>query len=771
VLSRVGDRRRLVLTIDDLQWGDRDSIEPLTELLARPDPPRLLLLLSYRSGADEASPSLRAISQPAFSSAVSDLRDLDIGPLDAADTLAMAESLMPGGDRARIEAVARESGGIPFFISELVRAQELSKGGEAVSLEQAMQQRLDQLSASARRLLEAVAVAGRPVARSVAYTAAAIEGGERLSVPQELMRARMLRPAAVDDSWLEPFHDRVRESVVAAMPPDRLRLTHEVVASALQASGLNEAEALMEHFRSAGKTAEAREAAVAAAEWATDAFAFERAIALYLVAQDQAPSDERRVLTSKLADVLAYAGRGREAAAAYLEAVPGAPLKQQRELRRRAAEQLLRCGAVEEGIALARGLMAEAGIQYPSSRAGVLASVGLQRALLSLRGVSFNTRTLGPGDDDDVSRADLCWTLGACLSPIDIIRGADYQTRHLRHALALGDPYRVSRGMALMSITYCNEGGRAHTWGEKLAQRAAEIARAIDHPHALGWSLSALSATHWSVGRWRKSLQYSREAIAMFRARSPESVWEAALPEIMLTSRSLFYLGELDSFRTEAQRSASSATERGDTLVFTMAQSVGLTKVHLIEGRPARAREASAESIARWAKGEWHLQHQEDLRAQLQCDLYEGDGKGALERINSTLKQQQASMLLRAHPERVQSYSLFAGAALCAKDAAAAERWWKLLARESTQWARAHSAAAYAGLLALRGDPAAADAYEAAATQFTALEMPLYAAAARRRRGELLGGDEGEKLIQAAESALAWQRVAEPARLARLLVQ
>jgi hypothetical protein len=63
MLMRIGQRRHLVLVIDDLQWGDVDSASVIGEVLQPPDPPRMLLVLAYRSEYTTRSACLATLLQ------------------------------------------------------------------------------------------------------------------------------------------------------------------------------------------------------------------------------------------------------------------------------------------------------------------------------------------------------------------------------------------------------------------------------------------------------------------------------------------------------------------------------------------------------------------------------------------------------------------------------------------------------------------------------------------------------------------------------------
>ncbi len=48
ILSRMADRVRVVLFVDDLQWTDNDSVRLLIDLLSPPEPPPVLFVGTYR---------------------------------------------------------------------------------------------------------------------------------------------------------------------------------------------------------------------------------------------------------------------------------------------------------------------------------------------------------------------------------------------------------------------------------------------------------------------------------------------------------------------------------------------------------------------------------------------------------------------------------------------------------------------------------------------------------------------------------------------------
>jgi eukaryotic-like serine/threonine-protein kinase len=164
----------------------------------------------------------------------------------------------------------------------------------------------------------------------------------------------------------------------------------------------------------------------------------------------------------------------------------------------------------------------------------------------------------------------------------------------------------------------------------------------------------------------------------------------------------------------------------------------------------------------------------------VQIDLYGGAHRSAYDQVLERWKPFSDAMLLRVHLIRTQLHELRARAALAAAgEAQGAERGRLLddaarsareLQRGSTAWTEALSLLLSGCILAARGDAERARAQlEQSIRLCEAADMPLHAASARLRLGELLGGDEGQSLITYAREWMQSQSIRNPERMAAML--
>jgi serine/threonine protein kinase len=302
LLARLGERRPLVLYIDDLQWGDVDSAALLAELLAPPDPPRLCLLAAYRSEYADSSECLRALAASALAHDPALHRgELAVEPLAPEDARELAEALLRGqglAAGAHADWIVRESRGSALYVQELVRCLQSGRDLSAVAgqdLDSVLWMRVAELPEQARRLVEVVAIAGQPVKLRHAQDAAALG-----TVPQRTLLAlrsgNLVRTSGpgLDDA-IECFHDRVRESVVAHLGGASSSAYHLGLATTLERAGDTDPETIAAHYLAAGATAQAGHYYELAAEHAAAGLAFDRTEAFYALAMELAGDDETRV--------------------------------------------------------------------------------------------------------------------------------------------------------------------------------------------------------------------------------------------------------------------------------------------------------------------------------------------------------------------------------------------------------------------------------------------------------------------------------------------
>src|SRR5262249_7411044 len=146
----------------------------LLDLLRPPDPPPLLLVGCYRKEDAADSPLLETLALRPGASESLDVREIVVGELPVREAEEMARSLLGSSGNPAVltpEAIARESRGNPLFIDELARyagERDAAIAREDVGLDDVLWARVSRLPDAARRLLETVAVAGRPLERATA---------------------------------------------------------------------------------------------------------------------------------------------------------------------------------------------------------------------------------------------------------------------------------------------------------------------------------------------------------------------------------------------------------------------------------------------------------------------------------------------------------------------------------------------------------------------------------------------------------------------------
>ncbi len=792
LMARLAEEGPLVLFIDDLHWGDVDSAAMLEELVRPPEAPPLLLIVAYRSEEADTSPVLVKLLPERLGS--QQWREIEVDRLDPLEARSLARALLGDSRReseALAESVARESSGNPFFLSELARSARgegepvvASSDGDpdpAITLDDVIRSRVSRLTADARRFLEIVAVAGRPVRYDVARDAA--DPDPRENVIETLRISHLVRTRETETrEEIEAYHDRIREAVVAALSPEELKARHHRLAVALETSGQADPEWLAMHWKGAEDRERASEYAATAARRASETLAFDRAARLYLLAlelSDRAEPEARRALQVSLGDAQANAGRGAEAAGSYLAAARGARKGEALELQRRAAEQLLLSGRIDQSVPVLKSVLSTLGFRYHETNLGSLLSFLFHRLRIRLRGLRFRERDASQVAPEQLIRIDTCWSLSSGLSMIDTLRGRDYQASHLLLALKAGEPYRIARAIS-------NEAGYSATGGPPNARRTAQLvetasrlAARVGHPQAIGVAQLAVGITAYAEGRWKTAWELAQRGEAILRERCTGVAWELDTFHIY-SLRALFYLGEIAELSSRLPTLLREARERDDLFAETSLRSRHGYVAWLAAGEPRKARADIEDAVARWSKRGFYMQHYYALVAEADTALCMGEPRAAWNLLREKRDALRRSRLLRVHHLRVEWLHLRARSAIAmaglgnASDSETfldeAESDARRIESERARWADALAALVRAGIASVRGDRAeAARRLGFAASHFAMADMALYAAVSRRRLGSILGGGKGRDLAEGADAWMRDKKIKNPAGFATML--
>jgi hypothetical protein len=760
LLYRLASARPVVITIDDWHWADADSVVLLRDLVRHRDAPPMLIVLTSRPRIDDVPGG--------------DVRQLEVTALVESHAIELArqtrELLAPSLDLDLAEIV-RETGGHPLYIAELVRYLAAHRDRTAVRLDQAIRARINELPAEARSIVEALAVAGEPLTADLLRDVVELQATVVQRQSATLRLAHLIR-SGQGDGTLEPYHDRVRESVLDGMPDEKRVAWHRQIAFALETSkvGRDRPELLLRHLEAAGESGRTAELAVSAAQRAAAAGAFDRAASLYALALRTDRFDDERARTCRieLGQALANAGRGHESAEAYLTAAQGADTVTRLHCQREAAEQLIMIGESVRGIEILRTLLGEVDVSMPMTPRGALVSLVWARIKLRLRRLEWTERRASQIAPETLVRLDVFKVASHSLALVDNIRAADFNARWLLQALRVGESTRCALALSTEVMFQGSQGGQ----GIKRARAILDTVRRFD-AEANDPRLRAFM--HMSEGvleYWACSLERSVDVLTkaerMFREETTGTSLELKTAR-QFRAFAMRHRGTWSQLRLTHEEYNADAERRGDRYVLTSMNRF-CSMLRLADDNPAEARRMVDDATWEPPTNSFHIQHWYELEARGEIAIYDGTVEAELPALERMYEGLERSVLLRVHTARAVSLWLRGRLTLAAGGSEAPRKVAQIikqLAKVDDPRARVGIAFLSAAVATGTKDYATAAAKLRAAEQLAEQHsMQLYAASARRQLGALVGASEGAMLVATADTAMHAEGIVNPGRFA-----
>lgn len=655
----------LVLYIDDLQWLWPDSAALLTELTRAPNAPVALWLTTVRAESESeisawqprlagmlgAEPTLVRLNRLSFDEAAQFARSL----VTSSDATPVTD--------AQIHAVARESGGHPVFIDELMRQATgaSERTGVGIDLDEAIWHRVVSLDEEMQTAVTLLSLTPGRVTQATLAQATQVEPARWNKVLTGLRAAHLVRTHGMRSSdYIEPYHDRIRTAVRANVPRSAARLHHRRLAETLEQDPQRDVEALTFHWAEAEEAARAAGYALEAAEKANRALSFDRAAAFYRQSLELRAGEPQPVVLAKLGDALLNAGRGSQAAEAYLEAAAFETPANRLDLQRRAAEQYLRSGHIDRGIRLMTEVLTAVDISTPSTPRGALFDLLLNRGRLRLRGFRF---TLRPSTDPiSDQKLDATWAASNGFSMVNPILGANFQTQNLLLALKVGTADRLIKALAMEAAFIASEGHSKRERAVRLVEEAEGLLRDQPSEYAQGLTTLVRGVIAFQNGQWSDAYARLANASVIFRERCTGVAWERDTCDFFSLA-TLFYLGDFKQLQQVVPHLMLDADGRGDLYAGSNVRLSTINSMWLSIGQPELAKLHADLANSRWSHYGYLAHSYYYFVAEVNRLLYQGQAAEAWLAVTQNWAPLRRSLLLRVQVVRVEAHHLRARAA------------------------------------------------------------------------------------------------------------
>ena len=336
----------LALVLDDLQWADEPSLLLLGHLVRQLAAMPVAVIATWRVPGETASPTIQALA----ADSATDRLDLHGLSIRAVGQLLAVSGLASSGGQA--ETLHADTGGNPFYVCELVRAQAGQPAGTGpltvpASVRDVTRQRLARLDTGSQLALRAAAVAGGGFSVGVVADMLGVPALSLLGTVDVCIAAGFLVPGARPGEF-RFSHELVRAAVVAQLTSAERRRWHNAAADAIVhvhedrvRSHLAKLASHLVQGSLPGDRMRAVLACEAAADAAAEDLAFEEAARLYRegvsVGDGELPDQDRSRLELSLAAAAYRSGDLRAWHDAVMAVGSRAESRRDRELLARAA--------------------------------------------------------------------------------------------------------------------------------------------------------------------------------------------------------------------------------------------------------------------------------------------------------------------------------------------------------------------------------------------------------------------------------------------------
>lgn len=284
LLARASEAAPVVLVLEDLHWATKPTVLLFRHLVTSAEPMAALLVATYRHTDLPPTHPLREVladlgREQGVESAV-------LEGLEEAELVSLVEHTaghrLDGGGATLANALWRETGGNPFFVTEILRhlaesgavsdsggmsfyTPDLDKVGIPESVRAVIRRRLQRLSPDVNRALPVAAVIGMEFDLGLASRANGLTEYEMLDVLDEAVAAALVTEVPGRLGWFSFSHALIRHSLYDAIGPTRRAHLHRKVAEALEETWPqpdSHLPSLAHHWFSAGPAGDTAKAVV-----------------------------------------------------------------------------------------------------------------------------------------------------------------------------------------------------------------------------------------------------------------------------------------------------------------------------------------------------------------------------------------------------------------------------------------------------------------------------------------------------------------------------